>query len=68
MRIGGTSYSGKVWLGKVILTRNQPPRFFIYDLGRNEITLEISSLRYWTEFLLSTFWDDDIENIMNLET
>ncbi|AEE30325.1 F-box associated ubiquitination effector family protein [Arabidopsis thaliana] len=39
--MGGTSRSGEVWFSKASLLLNQPSRFFIYDLERNEMTQRI---------------------------
>ncbi|ESQ28775.1 hypothetical protein EUTSA_v10019684mg, partial [Eutrema salsugineum] len=68
-RMGGTS--GTVWIPEGKIERNQPTRFFIYDLERNDSTQGIEIRPFHdsfktTNWLQAYLWDD-IENIMYLE-
>ncbi|ESQ28776.1 hypothetical protein EUTSA_v10019662mg, partial [Eutrema salsugineum] len=70
-RLGGTSESGTVWFKMWIVEPNQPTRFIIYDLERNDSTQSIEIRPFHDSFkttywLQKTFWDD-IENIMYLK-
>ncbi|KAG7565399.1 F-box-like domain superfamily [Arabidopsis suecica] len=71
--MGGSRDSGKVLLTKANLIRDQPARFFIYDLERNEITRRIeirpSLLGSFnkTNHFVRFFWQH-IDSIMYLKT